>query len=110
MPSRKDSAIPLPEILFAALIMGLVTAVVIPPIVYSSDVRTAQCQANVTLLNAKIRLYADKHSGWTPPDRAALETMLASDKELLTGSHLKCPYGEPYRYDSTAGWIVEHRH
>jgi type II secretory pathway pseudopilin PulG len=110
MPHSKDTSIPLPEILFAVLILGLVSAAVIPTMVYSADARTAECQANVALLNTKLKLYAEKHNGWAPVDRAGFETMLASDKELLTGSHGKCPYGEPYRYDPATAVIVTHKH
>jgi competence protein ComGC len=110
MSHAKDRSIPLPEILFGLLILGLITAVVIPPMVYSSDARAAECQANVTLLNTKLKLYAEKHNGWAPADRAGFETMLASDKELLMGSHVKCPYGEPYHYDPASGGIVPHKH
>jgi competence protein ComGC len=110
MPHTKDKSIPLPEILFAVLILGLIAAVVIPPIVYSSDVRTAECRANSSLLNAKVKMYAEKHNGWTPVDNAGFETMLASDKEMMMGAHLKCPYGDPYRYDPATGGIVPHKH
>jgi len=110
MSPRKERSAALPEILFATLILGLVTAVVIPPMVYSSDVRSAECRANAALLNAKIKRYADMHNGWAPADQAAFETMLASDKELLPGPHSKCPYGEPYRYDPASGSIVPHAH
>jgi type II secretory pathway pseudopilin PulG len=104
------SDVPLPEILFAVLVTGLVAAAAIPPMVYSSDTRDDQCRANIELMNTKLRLYADRHGGCKPADNAELQRMLASEKGLEVGAQMKCPCGEPYRYDPDTGTIVPHVH
>ena len=109
MAHRKENGVPLPEVLFCALILGLLAAVVIPSIVYSADTRAAQCRANVELLDRKIRFYADRHSGWTPADTAEFKQMVARDPDLR-GALPKCPYGKPYVFDPATGRIVPHNH
>ncbi len=109
MARRKASGIPLAEVLFCLLILGLLAAVAIPSIIYSGDTRTAACRANVELLNQKIRLYARAHNGWTPADQAEFRQMIAADQDLR-GSLPKCPYGEPYVFDPASGRVASHRH
>ncbi len=110
MTHRRQPGIPLPEVLFAALILGLLAAVAIPPMVYSRDTRAAECRANVDLLDSKIRCYAAGHQGWSPADFREFEQMLAADKALPSGGLPKCPYGEAYVYDPMTGRVVPHRH
>jgi len=116
-PKRKGNAVarsgrdslPLPELLFCLLILGLVAAVAIPPMVYSRDTRAAQCRANVRLLNRKIQDWAEAHQGWPPADQAAFRRLIARDPDLR-GRLPKCPYGKPYVYDPAAGCVVPHQH
>ena len=109
MSRRTGDSLPLPELLFCLLILGLVAAVAIPPMVYSRDTRAAECRANVRLLYRKIEGWADAHQGWPPPDHETFRRMVREDPDLR--GHLpKCPYGDPYVYDAAAGRIVPHRH
>ncbi|MEA3367060.1 MAG: hypothetical protein U9R68_02980 [Planctomycetota bacterium] len=109
MARRARESLPLPELLFCLLILGLVAAVAIPPMVYSRDTRAAQCRANVRLLNRKVQAWAEAHQGWPPADQETLRELIRCDPDLR--GHLpKCPYGEPYVYDAAAGRIVPHRH
>jgi type II secretory pathway pseudopilin PulG len=109
MARRRESGIPLPEVLFCLLVLGLLAAAAIPSIVYSGDPQAATCTANVELLNQKIRLYARAHNGWTPADQAEFRQMIADDPGLR-GSLPKCPYGEPYVFDPASGRVASHRH
>ena len=109
MARRGRDSLPLPELLFCLLILGLVAAVAIPPMVYSRDTRATQCRANVRVLNRKIQAWAEAHQGWPPADQETLRELVRDDPDLR--GHLpKCPYGEPYVYDAAAGRIVPHRH
>lgn len=101
--------LPLPELLFCLLILGLVAGVAIPPMVYSHDTRAAQCRANVRLLNRKIQEWAETHQGWPPADQSSFRWLMREDPDLR-GRLPTCPYGEPYVYDPAAGCIVPHRH
>jgi hypothetical protein len=106
---RGRDGLPLPELLFCLLILGLVAAVAIPPMVYSRDTRAAECRANVRLLNRKIQTWADAHQGWPPADRETFREMIEADPDLR--GHLPtCPYGDPYVYDAAGGRIAPHRH
>jgi len=109
MARRKESRVPLLEILFCLLVFGLVAVVAIPSIVYSGDPKAAECRANVDLLNRTIRLYANAHNGWTPADQAEFRQMIA-DHPGLRGRLPTCPYGEPYVFDPASGRVVPHRH
>ena len=101
--------LPLAELLFCMLILGLVAAVAIPPMVYSGDTRAAECRANLRLLNRKIQEWADAHDGWPPADHDDFRRLIHNDRGLR--GHLpKCPFGEPYVYDPAAGHLVPHRH
>ena len=106
----RRNGIPLAEILFAVLVVGLLAAVAIPPIVYSSDARTAECKANVQLLSAAVEHYAAQHHGRTPASQKEFERILAAEKEWPSGRLPKCPYGRPYRYDPATGRVVGHQH
>ena len=103
------NSLPLAELLFCMLVLGLVAAVAIPPMVYSRDTRAAACRANIQLLDRKIQEWAGAHNGWTPADRAAFRQLVQHDRHLR-GRLPTCPFGEPYVYDSAAGRIVPHRH
>jgi type II secretory pathway pseudopilin PulG len=102
--------VPLAEALFGLLILGLMAAVAIPPMVHSSDKRTAQCEANVALLNSMIERHAAKHGGWPPHDKAEFDRMVADDNELPSGEAPQCPYGRRYEYDPAGGRVVKHAH
>lgn len=110
MVQRVGQGIPFPELLFAALILGLMAAVAIPPMVYSRDTRDAECQANVELLNAQIQRYSAGHDGWSPADTKEFADMIAADKDRPAGRRPRCPYGQAYVYDPMTGRIVPHRH
>jgi hypothetical protein len=106
---RTHDSLPLPELLFCLLILGLVAAVAIPPMVYSRDTRAAECRANVRLLQRKVQDWADAHQGWPPADQETFRALVEADPDLR--GHLPtCPYGRPYVYDAAAGRIVPHRH
>lgn len=102
--------VPLAEVLFALLIVGLLSAAAIPPMVYSGDNHQAACRANADLLNRQIERYAAAHNGWTPADQTVFLRMLAADKDLHGGAMPKCPYGQSYEYDPVAGRAVTHKH
>jgi type II secretory pathway pseudopilin PulG len=107
---RKSRSVPLAEVLFGVLVLALLGAVAIPPMVYSSDKRAAECQANVDLLNSMIERYTARHGGWPPKDAAEFERMVAGDKEWPGATRPKCPYGHQYVYDPLTGRIVPHSH
>jgi len=110
MSQHKNGSVPLAEVLFGLLILGLLAAVAIPPMVYSSDKRDAECQANVALLNSMVDRYAETHNGWGPKDRREFEKMVAADKQLPSGTMPRCPYEQRYEYDPLTGHVVPHRH
>ncbi|MCX5670121.1 MAG: type II secretion system protein [Planctomycetota bacterium] len=110
MSHPKNGSVPLAELVFGLLIVGLLAAVAIPPMVYSSDKRVAECQANVVLLGSMIERYATTHNGWAPKDQAAFERMVVADKESPSGTMPRCPYGLRYDYDPLTGHVVPHQH
>jgi len=103
------NSLPLAELLFCMLVLGLVAAVAIPPMVYSRDTRTAACRANIELLDRKIRQWAEAHDGWTPADQEGFRRLIRHAPDLR-GRLPTCPFGEPYVYDPATGRIVPHRH
>jgi type II secretory pathway pseudopilin PulG len=107
---RKSRSIPLAEVLFGMLILGLLGAVAIPTMVYSGDKRADECRANVDLLNSMIEQYTAKHAGWVPKDGAEFEKAVAGDIQRPDAAMPKCPYGQWYAYDPLTGRIVPHRH
>ena len=109
MTHHRDTGLGLPEILFAILILGLLAAVAIPPMVYSSDTRSSQCRANVELLNRRVTRFAAQH-GNPPKDRAEFEKMLLAPDDLPSGKMPRCPFGDPYVYDPQTGGVAPHRH
>lgn len=100
----------LPEILFGIVVLGLLTAILVPPIVYGNSL-TAQCNANMALLNRGIELYQSKNGGLPPPSEAALLRSLVTEKVIpSSGVMPKCPHGTPYEYDPATGRIAPHKH
>jgi type II secretory pathway pseudopilin PulG len=110
MSHSTESRVPLPEVLFALLILGLITAVAIPSMVFPDDKRAATCEANLQLLNRKIEVYAAAHDGWTPASRDEFEKTLAADKDLPSGRAPRCPFGKTYVYDVATRRVTPHRH
>jgi len=110
MDNRADRGISLPEVLFTVLVLGLVAAAVVPQAVYSSDVRTTECKANVTLLNTKIDCWVAEHDGRHPAGQGEFAWIVNKDKECFPGGLPRCPYGRPYAYDAATGRVVPHRH
>jgi len=110
MSKRADKGISLPEVLFTILVLGLVAAAVVPQAVYSSGVRTTECQANVALLNAKIDRWVAEHDGRRPAGQGEFTWIVNKDKECFPDRLPKCPYGRPYAYDAATGHVVSHRH
>jgi len=109
MARQPRDSLPLAEILFCMLILGLMAAVAIPPMVYSRDTRAAECRANVRLLQRKVTQWADAHNKWPPANQEEFRELLRDDPDLR--GHLPtCPYGEPYVYDPAIGRIVPHEH
>jgi len=109
MARQPCDSLPLAEILFCILILGLVAAVAIPPMVYSRDTRAAECQANIRLLERVVQQWAEAHNGWPPADQDEFQRLVREGRDLH-GQVPKCPYGKPYVYDPATGRIVPHQH
>jgi len=110
MNRRVSSGIGLVEVLFVVLVMGLLAAAMIPRWVYSSEAKTGECQANVTILNAELDIYSDKHGGRLPATVDGFARSVEADKDRFPNGLPKCPYGRPYEYDSASGRVVAHTH
>jgi len=110
MGNRADRGVSLPEVLFAVLVLGLVAAAAVPQAVYSGDARTAECEANVALLNAKIHRWVMEHDGHRPAGQGEFAWIVNKDKECFPAGLPRCPYGRPYAYDAATGRVVPHRH
>ena len=109
MRFRPRDGIALPEILMVILILGLVAATIIPRYVYSSEMKSAECRANIAHLNAVLDACVQK-GGKTPATEAEFDLLIVSDWEHFPSGIPKCPCGRPYEYNPATGHIIPHQH
>jgi hypothetical protein len=107
---RQRAGITLPEVLMVILITGLLTATILPRFVYSSEIKSDECVANVTLMNTRLDQHFTKSGGHCPDSAVEFERLIASDRDAFPGGVPRCPYGRPYQYDPASGHIVPHQH
>jgi prepilin-type N-terminal cleavage/methylation domain-containing protein len=110
MLRRAGHGITLPEVLMVILILGLLAATIIPRFVYSSEAKSEECIANVTLMNARLDQCFSKGAGRSPENASDFERLVATDRDVFPCGMPRCPYARPYQYDPASGHIVAHQH
>lgn len=93
------------EVILVIVIVGILAAIVIPRITYTSaKAKKAACDANVAALNAQIELYhvQDPYGKWP-----------VSLNDLVTADYIDavpiCPYNQTYAID-TNHRVKKHTH
>jgi general secretion pathway protein G len=111
MRRAKRKGFTLVEVLLVVVILGLLAMVAIPRFVHSgTSAKTNACQANVSLLNSQIELYAVTHDNTYPASQAEFESLVLNSKDLFPDGAPECPYGDPYVYDTTTKRVTSHDH
>ena len=93
------------EVILVIVIIGILAAIVIPRILYSSATAQAQaCNANVAALNAQIELYHVETGAWP----ANLTQLVGNYIDAVPA----CPVnGSAYVYDNTTTYrVTKHSH
>lgn len=102
----KKQGFTLVEVILVIIIVGILAAIVIPRITYTSnEAKKSACDANVAALNAQIELYhvRDASGNW-PADLDALVTADYIDAVPV------CPFSTAYVYSATTHRVAKHAH
>ncbi len=99
------------EVLLVVVILGLLAMVAIPRFVQSGTTAKANtCQANVSLLNSQIELYAVTHDNTYPADQAEFGALILNNTDLFPDGAPECPYGATYQYSAATKRVTPHSH
>ena len=111
MGRAKRKGFTLVEVLLVVVILGLLAMVAIPRFVQSgTTAKTNACQANVSLLNSQIELYAVTHDNAYPASQAEFDSLILKSKDLFPDGAPACPYGDSYVYNTTTKRVTSHDH
>jgi prepilin-type N-terminal cleavage/methylation domain-containing protein len=99
------------EVLLVVVILGLLAMVAIPRFVQSgTSAKENACQANVSLLNSQIELYAVTHDNAYPADQAEFGTLILNNRNLFPDGAPECPYEDTYQYSAATKRVTAHSH
>ena len=99
------------EVLLVVVILGLLAMVAIPRFVQSgTTAKENACQANVSLLNSQIELYAVTHDNAYPADQAEFGTLILNNRNLFPDGAPECPYEDTYQYSAATKRVTAHSH
>jgi len=111
MRRTKRKGFTLIEVLLVVVILGLLAMVAIPRFVQSgTSAKTNACQANVSLMNSQIELYAVTHDNTYPADQAEFGALILNNTDIFPDGAPECPYGDTYTYNATTKRVTAHSH
>ena len=111
MGRTKRKGFTLIEVLLVVVILGLLAMVAIPRFVQSgTSAKTNACQANVSLMNSQIELYAVTHDNTYPADPVEFQSLILNNTEIFPDGAPVCPYGTAYVYNATTKRVTAHDH
>ncbi|MFH0877016.1 MAG: prepilin-type N-terminal cleavage/methylation domain-containing protein [Candidatus Omnitrophota bacterium] len=101
----KKQGFTLVEVILVIVIVGILAAIVIPRITYSSTAaKTQACNANVASLNSQVELYhVQEIDGWP----TALDNLTSKD---YIDAIPTCPYATAYTFNTTTHRVPKHSH
>ena len=108
MKTRK--AFSLIEVLLVVLILAVLASIVIPRVAESTgDAKTAQCNANRSMLISTLERYALANNGVFPADQTAFDADVKNATFFPHGLPV-CPYATAYAFDAATDTVTAHGH
>jgi len=104
MRPKKGST--LVELLIVVLILGCLSAIVIPRIAVSAEgAKISACRNNVQIINRQIEMFYQDTGGW-PGDLGEL----TKNPDYFPDGPPQCPFGIPYKMNKTTHRVIRHKH
>lgn len=94
------------ELLIVVLILGTLTAIVVPRIAVSGEgAKISSCRENVQIINKQIEKYKIDTGDW--PNNL---DELTKNPDYFPDGPPECPFGKPYEINGANHRIIKHKH
>jgi general secretion pathway protein G len=94
------------ELLIVVLILGTLTAIVVPRIAVSAEGgKISACRTNVQLINRQIEKFKIDTGDW--PN---VLSELTNNPDYFPDGPPECPFGNPYVINETTHRVIRHKH